>query len=73
MSDDIVTQLRGLERWNNRLGFKVEAKLHHDAADEIERLRAALRRVVAGKWCVTEIQEMLGDLNEKAAGGGDEC
>lgn len=30
--------------------------------EEVERLTAVLRRVLDGKWSLTEIQEALGDL-----------
>lgn len=39
-----------------------------DARAEIERLRRLLLNVIAGNWCVTDLQESLGLLNEKAGG-----
>ena len=36
-------------------------------AAEVDRLRAALRDVIAGQWSPTGLQDILGDLNEHAA------
>jgi hypothetical protein len=32
---------------------------------EVERLRAVIRRVIAGDWCVTELQEAIGELQRE--------
>ena len=39
---------------------------------ERDECRRLLRKIVTGNWCVTEVQEFLGDIAADAAGGGDE-
>lgn len=33
-----------------------------EAAEEIERLTGLIRNVITGKWCVTDLQEAIGDI-----------
>ena len=33
-----------------------------DAADELERLRKIIGNVIAGDWCLTDLQESIRDL-----------
>lgn len=47
MTDDLVTRLReSAVNWDE-LGFHVAAKRDRDAADRIERLEAALKKIAA--------------------------
>lgn len=32
------------------------------AEEEIERLKSLIRKVIAGDWCVTDLQEAIGDV-----------
>lgn len=36
--------------------------INHEAAEEIERLRGIIERVIAGNWCVTDLQEAIGQI-----------
>jgi hypothetical protein len=45
MSDDLVKQLRESAVGWDGLGFHVDAKRDRDAADRIEQLEAALKRI----------------------------
>lgn len=36
---------------------------HERLREEVERLYGLLRRVIEGKWCVTDLQEAIGDLD----------
>lgn len=37
-------------------------RINIEAAEEIERLQGLIRKVIAGDWCVTDLQESIGDL-----------
>lgn len=45
---DIVERLRGFAEANRDDGFNTEAAVQEEAADEIERLRVALREIAYG-------------------------
>lgn len=36
-------------------------------SEEIERLTAVIRRVIAGNWSLTDLQEAIGDLAESGS------
>lgn len=33
-----------------------------DEESEVERLKSLIRKVIAGDWCVTDLQEAIGDV-----------
>ena len=75
-SNDLVNRLRGIYTIPvNDGAFLLNGKdtftrtfevppISLEAAEEIERLTETIRSVINGEFCVTQLQEIIGELNE---------
>lgn len=43
-------------------GYEILLSHYRQQHDEVERLTALIRNVIAGKWSVTDLQEAIGDV-----------
>ena len=69
-----VQRLRGeLDKRINLQQSLDEIYTVSNLSQQLAECRQLLREIVAGNWCVTEVQEFLGDIAARAAmkGGGD--
>lgn len=47
--------------------FELLTEHYLQQSEEIERLTAVIRRVIAGNWSLTDLQEAIGDLTESGS------
>lgn len=61
--------LKQVMRINQRTvaGFEVLTDHYRHQCEEVVRLTGLIRNVIAGKWCLTDLQEAIGDLNKTGA------
>lgn len=59
--------LKQVQRINERTvaGFEVLTEHYREQCNMVSSLKAVIERVIAGEWSVTELQEVIGQLDSR--------